>query len=188
MTDNYPLQTSWTLTNVNSNEVTISIDAGTYRSNATLYEESYCIEATQCYQFTIYDSNGDGICCSEGNGYYKISYEDELLREGGDFGSSEISALFGNGCPTESPSLSSAPSSTPISTPSSTPSLSVQPSSNPSLSLKPSDEPSLSSSTIVTPVSASLIWNMIFLFFASSQYYYIISNIISYFFSYIFFK
>jgi hypothetical protein len=49
-------------------------------------------------------------------------------------------------------------------------------------------DPSLSSTTIVTPVSASLILNRIFLFFASSQYYYIISNIISYFYSHIFFE
>jgi hypothetical protein len=46
---------------------------------------------------------------------------------------------------------------------------------------------SLSSTTIVTPVSASLVWNMIFLFVASCQYHNIISNLISYLFSHIFF-
>jgi hypothetical protein len=154
MTDNYPEETSWTLTNVNSNDVTISIDAGTYSNKNSLYEEIYCIEATQCYEFTISDSYGDGICCSEGNGYFKILYEEELLLEGGDFGGSQSSALFGNGCPTESPTVSSAPSSTVSSIPSSTPSLSVQPSSNPTLSLKPSDEPSWSPTTSSIPTSS----------------------------------
>jgi hypothetical protein len=225
MTDAYPTDTSWTLTDVNSNDIIISVDAGTYSKKNSFYEKSYCIDSTACYQFTISDSYGDGICCSSGNGYYNILYEEMLLQEGGDFGYSQTSALFGNECPSSLPSESLVP--TLSSAPSNTPSLSVQPSSNPTLSSKLSDEPSwspttsvepsntsssslkpsskltlslpwstvissvdlsLSSTTIVTPVSASLIWNMIFLFFASSQYYYIISNITSYLFSHIFFE
>jgi hypothetical protein len=142
MTDNYPTDTSWTLTNVNSNDVIISIDAGTYSNANSLYEESYCIEVNQCYEFTIFDSYGDGICCFEGDGYYKVLYNNQLLLKGGDFGGSQSSALFGNGCPTESP------------VPSLTPSLTVEPSSNPTLSLKPSDEPSWSPTTSSIPTSS----------------------------------
>jgi hypothetical protein len=173
MTDNYPLETSWTLTNVNLNDITISIDEGTYSNANSLYEEIYCIEANQCYEFTIFDSYGDGICCSVGNGYYKISKEKELLVEGGDFGGIQISTLFGNGCPTESPTLSpsSVPSSTPSltveptvsSVPSSTPSLTVEPtvsslpSSILSLSVQPSSKPTLSlKPSVETPWSPTI--------------------------------
>jgi hypothetical protein len=57
-----------------------------------------------------------------------------------------------------------------------------------STAISSSVDPPLGSTTIVTPVSASLIWNTIFLLFASSQYYHIISNIIFYLFSHICFE
>ena len=44
-----------------------------------------------CYRFTIYDSYGDGICCSYGNGSYDLFDDDGILiANGGDFGSSEF--------------------------------------------------------------------------------------------------
>jgi hypothetical protein len=98
MTDKYPKETSWMLSNVNTNDVVISVPRYTYSTNFTLYEESYNIGDNQCYQFTISDSFGDGICCSFGDGYYKILYNDQLLLEGGNFGNFETST-FGNGCP-----------------------------------------------------------------------------------------
>ena len=41
------------------------------------------------YEFTIFDSFGDGICCSYGEGSYSVSAAGEVVASGGDFGSSE---------------------------------------------------------------------------------------------------
>jgi lysyl endopeptidase len=99
MTDNYPQETSWTLTNVNTNDVVISVPTYTYSTKLFLYKENYYIGDNQCYQFTIFDSARDGLCCGYGVGYYKIFYEGQLLLEGADFVYTETSILFGNGCP-----------------------------------------------------------------------------------------
>ncbi len=41
------------------------------------------------YQFTIFDSAGDGICCSYGNGYYNLTFDGMLSAQGGKFKSEE---------------------------------------------------------------------------------------------------
>ena len=38
-----------------------------------------------CFQFTIIDSGGDGLCCGEGQGSYTISYDGKELKTGGVF-------------------------------------------------------------------------------------------------------
>ena len=42
-----------------------------------------------CYDFTIFDSYGDGICCAYGNGSYSLTDGSTVLASGGSFGSSE---------------------------------------------------------------------------------------------------
>ena len=66
---------------------------GDGHSSYTEYIEEGCIPYGG-YQFTIYDSYGDGICCLVGEGSYSLYVDDELIGSGGDFGYSE-SHLFG---------------------------------------------------------------------------------------------
>lgn len=55
----------------------------------TLFETSEIVPYSK-YRFTITDSFGDGLCCSEGNGKYDIKYGDVMIvTNGGDFNSSE---------------------------------------------------------------------------------------------------
>ena len=43
-----------------------------------------------CYDFNIYDSYGDGLCCQYGNGSYTLTGADgTVIGSGGDFGSGE---------------------------------------------------------------------------------------------------
>ncbi len=111
-TDNFPRSTSWELLDVNNNNQTVySVEQGAYNQSNSLHEKIRCILSDSCYKFIIHDSDGDGICCSSGNGYYKLIYEDFFVGEGGEFGSSEESTLFGNACSrTLTPSTSSQPS------------------------------------------------------------------------------
>lgn len=116
LTDNYPTETSWTITDKCVNE---QVYAGSgYGQAGTTYTEQFCAEAKQ-YDFTITDSWGDGICCSYGLGAYEIRFGGDVVASGGEFGSSETKT-FGT-CDTTSPpptpGSSPAPTSAPVSPP-----------------------------------------------------------------------
>jgi len=86
LTDDYGEETTWSLTNEDTNSVVAS--GGTY-PNAALIEVDQCINEG-CYKFVINDSYGDGICCGEfGNGYYVVTVNGDIIRQGGEFGSTE---------------------------------------------------------------------------------------------------
>jgi hypothetical protein len=43
-----------------------------------------------CYAFTINDTEGDGICCDWGLGYYRLlTNSGQIIAEGGEFGTTE---------------------------------------------------------------------------------------------------
>jgi hypothetical protein len=84
---------SWNIVDVNTNKQVIkSTDVGPYRSDK-FYSETYCLTNDSYYQFTIFDTYGDGICCGWGH------HEDTILMEGADFDKSETLRRFGNSCP-----------------------------------------------------------------------------------------
>ncbi len=95
LTDNYPNETTWVV--VEQGTGTIMGSGGPYGSTGTLYIHEICVTYMGCYDFTIYDSYGDGICCGYGYGHYEVYYEDDLVGEGGDFGSQETVSSIG-GC------------------------------------------------------------------------------------------
>lgn len=84
LTDNYPTETAWTLTNASGNVVATG---GGYTSRNTTYTEEACLP-DGCYVFNITDSYGDGICCSYGNGAYTINLNGTDIATGGNFGRS----------------------------------------------------------------------------------------------------
>ena len=77
---------------------------GPYSTAGSTVVVEACL-ADACYDFTIYDSYGDGICCGYGNGSYSL-VEDatgSVLASGGAFGSSETTNFCvptggGGGC------------------------------------------------------------------------------------------
>ena len=82
LTDNYGSETSWDVKDANGN----TLASGSGYSNNTLYEEQIFLEENDCHTFNIYDSYGDGICCSFGQGSYKLLDPDgNVLFEGGEF-------------------------------------------------------------------------------------------------------
>lgn len=83
--DNYPSETSWELLN-SSGDVLYSGSA--YSAANSTISESFTLEAGSCYSFSIFDSYGDGICCSYGNGSYSLS-ADGFAIWGGDFDHAE---------------------------------------------------------------------------------------------------
>ena len=85
--DNYPEETSWTIEDENNNTVA---SGGTYGGEAdgSTIIISECLPAG-CYDFTISDTYGDGICCNFGNGSYDVSVCGGSSVSGSTFGSSE---------------------------------------------------------------------------------------------------
>ena len=100
LTDNYPGETTWSLTDVSG---TVVASGGPYAAQAVEEVTQVCV-APGCYTFTINDSYGDGICCAYGTGLYTVSSQGTVLATGGEFTNTE-SAEFclgsGFGCTDE---------------------------------------------------------------------------------------
>lgn len=90
LADAYGSETTWEIL---SGATTVA-SGGPYADlgspGTTTYTENLCI-ADGCYDFVIYDSYGDGICCAYGNGSYDLVEDASAtsLASGGTFASSE---------------------------------------------------------------------------------------------------
>ena len=95
--DNYPEETSWTL--VDGGGTTVE-SGGTYGSqpDGSTLVINMCV-TPGCYDFTMLDSYGDGMCCTYGNGSYLLQGANgTTLASGGSFTSSETTTV----CPSTS--------------------------------------------------------------------------------------
>ncbi|PZR21954.1 MAG: secretion system protein Por [Flavobacterium psychrophilum] len=85
-TDYYAEETSWELKDENG---TVLYEGNNYDEFES-FSQTFELTAAGCYTFTIYDSEGDGICCDYGPGFYRLETEDgALIHLGGSFGNSE---------------------------------------------------------------------------------------------------
>lgn len=84
--DNWPAETSWEIEDANG---TIVASKNNYSGAGSTVTVEVCLE-DGCFDFIIYDSYGDGICCGYGNGSYTVTDADNnVIASGGQFGSSE---------------------------------------------------------------------------------------------------
>jgi hypothetical protein len=91
--DNYPSETSWTIKN-SSGTTTLYSGSGYNQGNQVL-NIAICLTPGQNYIFQINDSYGDGICCSFGQGYYKIKDNaGNVLTQGGAFSYTDAKTFF----------------------------------------------------------------------------------------------
>jgi len=89
--DNYPAETSWTLTNDCTEQE--QEQGGGYSDAGGTISVVECVPSAE-YTFTISDEYGDGICCAYGQGAFKVTYNGEIVLEGSEFEGSE-SETFG---------------------------------------------------------------------------------------------
>ena len=85
LTDNFPEETTWQVTDENG---LVVMSGGPYENSASTFSETECV-ANGCYNVTINDSVGDGICCDYGTGNYSITSQGVTLVSGGEFVSTE---------------------------------------------------------------------------------------------------
>ncbi len=101
LTDNYPAETTWSLTDDVTGAAVAS--GGPYVDVATAVQEVVCV-GDGCYTFTINDSFGDGVCCAYGAGSYDLTVDGAVLTTGGEFLTSESTQFCigeGFGCTDE---------------------------------------------------------------------------------------
>ena len=81
--DNYPEETSWKLLD-ESNQL---IAAGFLEDDTEVFTEDICVNYSSCFSLYVYDSFGDGICCSYGERNFQIidASENLILTNDGDF-------------------------------------------------------------------------------------------------------
>ena len=93
-TDDYSNETTWEFRD--SNDIVL-YSGGPYNGTTddnTTFQESFDVSAVECYTFEIFDSEGDGICCGFGNGFYSLRTDDSLIYAGsGNFGTSEATQM-----------------------------------------------------------------------------------------------
>lgn len=99
-TDNSPEETTWELVNSGG---TILYSGGPYTEPNKLFFVTMNL-SDDCYRFIIHDSGKNGICCSNGNGLYKlvdknnltiVSGKDFLMSESTDFRTATTTGLPG---------------------------------------------------------------------------------------------
>ncbi|TAI46698.1 HYR domain-containing protein [Flagellimonas allohymeniacidonis] len=85
-TDNFPAETTWTLTGPSG----VIATGGPYTGQpATTINTPVVTVLTGAFSFTISDSGSNGICCSFGNGSYNVLLNGASIANGGSFGASE---------------------------------------------------------------------------------------------------
>ena len=88
LTDGYGGETSWEFKDSNDS-ILYSGETNVY-GNETTYNHTFDVPTGGCYSFTIYDSEGDGICCSWGSGSYTLTDSNSnVIATGGEFGAQE---------------------------------------------------------------------------------------------------
>jgi hypothetical protein len=83
-TDNAPEETTW---DVKDEQGTIVDSGGPYSVPNVVHRDTIELSTEGCYSFTIYDSDGHGICCTNGNGLYLLQDDQGTeIVQGGPFG------------------------------------------------------------------------------------------------------
>ena len=86
--DDYPEETSWQLETINDSgeKNVLKTFNGSSDDNSKARKDSMCLEGEREYQFTIYDSEEDGIFSP---GHYNVTSNGSLIVQGGYFNNSE---------------------------------------------------------------------------------------------------
>lgn len=82
-TDNNPHETTWEIKNM-AGEVVAS--GGPYTQSGTIINTDVELPADGCYDFFVYDAGGNGICCTNGAGFVRLSSGSLTITQGTDFG------------------------------------------------------------------------------------------------------
>lgn len=103
-TDQYGSDTSWEITTAAAHKV----ESQTNFESNNVYFVQQCL-LLGCYEFTIRDSNGDGICCGFGEGGYALYIDGDLKLSGGEFTSEDTHSFCAEKAPSNPQTSTSSP-------------------------------------------------------------------------------
>ena len=95
--DAFPTEVSWLLTDTAGAEV---MSGGPYQTGISVATSEFCANEG-CYTLTMYDSYGDGICCTYGEGSYTLTVDGNTVANGGQYENEESTTFCvgaGYGC------------------------------------------------------------------------------------------
>ena len=88
ITDGSPQESTWEILDQETGE--IILNGGPYLEELTNIKDTFCLDPNKCYVFTMFDAGGDGLCCDNGTGLYKlITIDEEVVFNGSPFFASE---------------------------------------------------------------------------------------------------
>lgn len=89
-TDNSPEEVTWDIKN-SAGEVVF--EGGPYTTPNLVHTHETVLPVDGCYEFKVYDAGGNGLCCTNGTGFYSIKSGSQTIAQGTQFGS-EVAAQF----------------------------------------------------------------------------------------------
>lgn len=90
-TDNNPLETTWEIKDMQGS---ILATGGPYTEPKKAYTSVVDLGFGTCYEFSIYDAGGNGMCCSNGTGFFKVYNGNTTISQGNTFGSSVVNQFY----------------------------------------------------------------------------------------------
>ena len=111
-TDRYPGDTSWSIAETQGLGRGFGFSPE-YDQNEHVYTTRVCLPYNAEYKFTIHDNYGDGICCQQGNGYYKIKHKNQVVLQGGESFKTETKT-FSVGANPNPPAPTKNPTNAPV--------------------------------------------------------------------------
>jgi hypothetical protein len=90
-TDNNPGETTWDIKDIGGN---LLASGGPYTQNLHTYSIPVDLGFGTCYVFRIFDAGGNGLCCDNGIGFYKVYNGNVTVSQGNSFGSSVVNQFY----------------------------------------------------------------------------------------------
>ena len=91
-TDEWAEETSWEFREIGG----AVLYSGSYNQSDdnTTFIEAFDVAPDNCYEFEIFDSYADGICCEFGDGFYSLTADNgDVIIDGGDFEGNELTEI-----------------------------------------------------------------------------------------------
>jgi len=90
-TDNNPQETTWNIKDIQGNTLA---SGGPYTEPKHIYSIPVDLAWGTCYEFSIFDAAGNGLCCDNGVGFFKVFNGNVTVSQGNAFGNSIVSQFY----------------------------------------------------------------------------------------------
>jgi len=90
-TDNNPEETTWIIKDIQGNVIATG---GPYAEAKKVYSSDVQLGFGTCYEFSIFDAGGNGMCCTNGTGFFKVFNGNITVSQGNAFDSSMVNQFY----------------------------------------------------------------------------------------------